>query len=310
MEKEKDNNALMNEGQYNQLHSEIIQYGNMAMTCFVEFSKRLKEMRDGKYYLAAGIDSFDEYVEQQVGIKQRQAYKYITVYENYSEEFLHLNAKIGVTKLALLAPLDEEEREQILEEVDVENTSVAKLKSVIAEKDNAIKKLQEDYSSLQSSTAQELDEVMYERDELADKLDQANAEHEKMTKAIAEHNKLQAEKARVDTELKKANKALEELRNAPAKVEKVVETVQVENPETAKALDEANRRIEELKAVQQALTKKLELANDETMMKFKSKFEDFQLIIQDILQLTSAMDEDKRGKCQAALKSVIGGLNL
>lgn len=309
MAKEKDNNALI-ERQYVQLHGEIMQYGNMAMTCFVEFTKRLKEMRDGKYYQSAGIETFGEYVEQQVGIKQRQAYNYISVYENYSEEFLQLNAKIGVTKLALLAPLTEDEREQILEEVDVENTSVTKLKEELAERDKTIERLQKDYDSLEISAVQEIDERDSKINELSEKLDKADNDHEKLTSTIAERDKLQAEKKRVDAELQKANKALEELRNAPAKVEKVVETVQVENPETAKALDEANKYIEELKAEQQSLAKKLELANDETMLKFKSKFEDFQIIIRDMLQLMSAMDEEKRGKCQAALKSVIGGLNL
>lgn len=309
MAKEKDNNALI-ERQYVQLHGEIMQYGNMAMSCFVEFTKRLKEMRDGKYYLSAGIETFGEYVERQVGIKQRQAYNYISVYENYSEEFLQLNAKIGVTKLALLAPLAEDEREKILEEVDVENTSVTKLKEELAERDKTIKRLQDDYDSLESSAVQDLDEIMAQRDELADKLAQANDEHEKLAKAISEQNKLQSEKARVDDELKKAKRALEELRNAPAKIEKVVETVQVDNPDTAKALDEANKRIEQLMAEQQALTKKLELANDETMSKFKSKFEDLQFIGQDILNLISTMDETKASRCKAALKAVVGGWNL
>lgn len=306
MENQKTSALTVGEQNYTTLHNEILQYGNMTISCYVEFSKKLKEMRDKKLYLEVGISTFGDYVEQQVGIKERQAYNYITVYEKYSEDFLHLNAKIGVTKLMLLAPLSETEREEILDEVDVESTTVAKLKEEIAARDKTIETLQADKTSLQ----EDLNGISAERDELSEQLNELDNNQEELAGAIEEKNKAQTEKNRIAEELKKVTEELEKLRKATPKIEKVVETVQIENPETTKALVEANKRIEQLKAEQQALNKKLEVANDDTMSKFKSKFEDLQLISRDIFNLLSAMDASKAEKCKAAIKAVVGGWNL
>ena len=46
--------------------------------------------------------------EKAVNIKQRQAYKYIEVYEKFTEDFLKENSKLGITKLLLLSNLTEE----------------------------------------------------------------------------------------------------------------------------------------------------------------------------------------------------------
>ena len=88
-------------------------------------------MRDSKLYKELGYQNFEDYCEQEVGIKHSQAYKFITVAENMSEDFFHSSGKIGITKLTLLAQLDEPTRAEIIENTDLENTTVRELKGRI-----------------------------------------------------------------------------------------------------------------------------------------------------------------------------------
>jgi DNA repair exonuclease SbcCD ATPase subunit len=101
----------------------------------------LKEMRDGKLYKELGYQNFEDYTENEVGIKKVQAYKYVAIATNLTSDFVHSSEQIGTTKLALLAKLDEPTRQEVTETVDVENTTVKELKAQIsaltAERDEA-----------------------------------------------------------------------------------------------------------------------------------------------------------------------------
>ena len=313
--------VLSEKDQYTILHNEIVQCGSMATTCFVQFMAKLKAMRDGKLYRAVGIETFEQYVEDQVGMKRSQAYKYITVYEKLPLEFVHSSGQIGITKLALLAPLDETEREQLMEEVDVESATVKELKQAIADRDQQIEEQAEQLSErdLQiSEQSQQIFEQAHELQELDKLLGKKNQQMEAIT---AERNELAQQKAtwqssadeinkmteqlqKVAQEKQKLEQQIKELKNAPAKVETV------DNPETVKALQDAQKQIQALEKEQKELTKKLALANDETMSRFKSKFDDFQTIGRDILDLLSEMDGEKAAKCKDALKAVVGGWQL
>lgn len=114
----------------------------MAQQNLYEVCKGLKEMRDGKLYKELGYQNFEEYCESEVGIKRRQAYGYISVADRLSVDFVHSSAQIGIKKLELLAKLDEPQREEIQQTVDLETTSVRELerqiKEIQAEKDQAV----------------------------------------------------------------------------------------------------------------------------------------------------------------------------
>lgn len=87
------------------LHYEIIAKGNLAASAMVDFCQNLKRMRDERKYLLLGHETFEEYVEQDVGIKQRQAYTYIQALESLGEKYLQSNASLGISKLGMLAAL-------------------------------------------------------------------------------------------------------------------------------------------------------------------------------------------------------------
>lgn len=109
----------------------IIANAQAAQQSLYEVCKGLKEMRDGKLYKELGYQNFEDYTENEVGIKRRQAYGYISVAENLSSDFVHSSAQIGIKKLELLAKLDEPTREAVTETIDVGNVTVKELRHEI-----------------------------------------------------------------------------------------------------------------------------------------------------------------------------------
>lgn len=114
----------------------------LAQQSLYDMCMGFKEMRDSKLYKELGYSDFGDYCENETGIKRRQVYSYIQVAEKLPDEFVHSTAQIGVQKLYLLSSLSEEERTEITENTDLENTSVRELEQQIrqirAEKDKAV----------------------------------------------------------------------------------------------------------------------------------------------------------------------------
>ena len=121
-------------GQAMQLHSDIMANMRAAATAMVEFCRQLKEMRDRKLYSALGFARFEDYAEQAVGIKWRQAYNYIQVYERLSPQLLEQNAGLGVTKLLLLTQVSAPDRAEFAGENDLAGMTVEEIKALISEK--------------------------------------------------------------------------------------------------------------------------------------------------------------------------------
>lgn len=289
-----DGSITVEQKKFIDLHKEILYCGNLAAEYAIQMASKLKKMRDEKLYTAAGFNNFGDYVENAVGIKERQAYNYIKVYEELPKEFLQSNAKIGVTKLSLLASLPNDEREEIVENSDIESISVRELKE-------RIKELEAKNEQLQLS----FDEVSKNVDEsilhaLEDDLKRSKEESSKNLKSVT---KLKNEKEKLEQEI-------ERLKNQPKEVETI------DNPETKIELEKTQ---EELKNKQNELNKKIAeietlnkqlLASDGLMAKFKIKFEDLQRIGMDLVDLLKQLDVDKQDKCKMAIKTVIGGWNI
>lgn len=114
----------------------------VAQQSLYEVCKGLKEMRDGKIYKELGYQNFEEYCESEVGFTRMQAHRLISIAEKLPGDFVTSMLQIGTTKLSLLGQLSEEERTEITEKTDLENTSVRELEQQIrqirAEKDKAV----------------------------------------------------------------------------------------------------------------------------------------------------------------------------
>lgn len=266
-------------------HRRIISCGNAAGRAFIDLARELQRMRDGKLYVAAGFADFGEYVEQAVGLKQRQAYNYIKVAERFTDKYLEEHAGYGVTKLALLASISETEREGVEESMDVEGATTRELEARIRELE-----AERDEKQAQLSLFEEAKEKA-EQDAASVRAaaDKSGAEIEKMRKKVL---KLDEEKTALE-------KQVQDLKNLPPEVK------EVENPETAARLKAAEKARDEAIAAYESARKQLEVASDESMMRFKVKFEDFQNILGEMFAIMTGMDREKVEKCINALKVVL-----
>ena len=92
------------------------------------------KMSSEKLYKELGYQNFAEYCESEVGIKRNQGFKYAKIGESIISKnvssTIHFES-LGTEKLYLLAKLDEPDREEIQQIVNVEDVSVKKLKAEI-----------------------------------------------------------------------------------------------------------------------------------------------------------------------------------
>ena len=212
-----DNNGLtVEQQQFKDLHERICYNARKSAEHWVEMASAIREMRDSKRYKAAGFEDFAEYTVNALGIKERQAYNYISVIEKLPEGFIRAHATIGVTKLALLTSVNEEEREEILEKIDLDTAKTSEInaavKAAIEERDKA---------------TQQLALVLEEKADLEkENLDKAEEEKHVLEDELASKDKaLEAErtaKAAMEKEMEDLRKRLEQAKTAkaePAKVE-------------------------------------------------------------------------------------------
>lgn len=136
------NELSVNYTKAQELERRIKTSAQLAQQSLYEMCKGFKEMRDSKLYKELGYSTFEDYCEQETGLKKVQVYSYIKVIEKLPESFVQSTVQIGVQKLYLLSSLSEEERTEITENTDLENTSVRELEQQIrqirAEKDKAV----------------------------------------------------------------------------------------------------------------------------------------------------------------------------
>lgn len=119
----------------------------LAQQSLYDMCMGLKEMRDNKLYKELGYSTFEDYTENEVGLSRFMAYKYAAIADMKNVESIQ---QIGVTKLSLLAKLDEPQREEIQQNTDLESISVRELKARIAELKSIADKSQGTISQLES----------------------------------------------------------------------------------------------------------------------------------------------------------------
>lgn len=127
-----------------ELNEQIIFKAQLAQKNLYDMCVMLKQMRDDKLYKELGYANFEDYCENEVGMKWRNAYNYISIVEKIPSQNLQSIAKIGMTKLSLLASLSEVQQEEIQQNVNLEETSVRELKAEIA-------KLKDDNDKIRSA---------------------------------------------------------------------------------------------------------------------------------------------------------------
>lgn len=171
------------------LHRKICANAQAAQESLWEVCRGLKEMHDSKLFRELGYSSFEDYTEKEVGIKRHQAQKYLAIADIKNGDSNHHFEQIGVTKLALLARLDEPQREEIQQTVNVEEVSVRELKAEIdklnKEKDG-FKERQDKLLTRNKELVNELEQTEKRLDQTENDLDEANETVQSLSRQLEE----------------------------------------------------------------------------------------------------------------------------
>lgn len=103
----------------------------LAQQSLYDMCMGFKEMRDSRLYKELGYSEFNDYCKSETGFSDRQVYNYISIVEKLPKELVNSSSLIGVKKLTLLAKLSEDERSELTENTDLENTSVRELEEKV-----------------------------------------------------------------------------------------------------------------------------------------------------------------------------------
>lgn len=290
------------------LHYEIVAAAQTAANSLLDLGRKLKQMRDTGGYKRLGFETFAQYTEQAVGIRQRQAYTYITVVENVPARLVEENAAAGVTKLALLAKLGPADQQEVAGELA--NITVKELQSLIEEKQG----LAEQLSLLQAEAPVEGRAEEVDMDALrAELLEQARAEVAEERKAAELHAAAQAKKeaeraAREKAALAKADAARKaEADIAAARQEAAEEARRQQEEKDREALEQARRDAEEAWAKAEDTARQLDLAASEDSIRFALLFEQLQDAAQKMMDLIDTMTADGRTEEAERLHTALTG---
>ena len=179
------------------------------------------KMSSEKLYKELGYQNFAEYCESEVGIKRTQGFKYATIGESFTKQNVQSTEhfeSLGTEKLYLLAKLDEPEREEIQQVVNVEDISVKELKAEIDRLKAANKKAESNLKSLQTE------------------LDNEKKSNEELLSLRFDKERAEMQLKRTREELEEANDKITALENKPAEIEIAVQE-DTKSKETIKQLE-------------------------------------------------------------------------
>ena len=316
------------------MHFEIVQAAKAAVNSLLDLGRKLKRMRDSGRYKDLGFATFAEYTEAAVGIKQRQAYNYIQVVESLPARLIEENAAAGVTKLALLAKLNPEDREDLTGDA-LANITVAELKKLVEERDAMAQQLS--IFQAEPEAVAEVEAVPIDADTIRKRAEEET--RRKLEAEFAEERaKLEAAHAAAINEatLKAEKTAAAEVRKAKAdakqkaqeETEKQVAKAREEAAQEAAAQQEAKDRaaLEQAKQAEaeareraEAMAKQMEVSSDEDGVRFFLLFEQLQDKVEAMRELAATMREkgnaeqaDKfmtalRGALAATMEDLEGG---
>ncbi len=239
-----------------ELHEKIVGDANRVVFALCDLAEHLKIMRDCRLYEDLGLGSFEEYVESRVGLKQRQAYNYISAYERLGPKVLRENGSLGITKLNLLAEVSAPDRAEFLEENDLAGMTVQQVKELVQKtKDqgeqlgllqNALTEAQNREDGLQK-LADSRKEKIAELNRNLEELENRPVEVAVPEITEADREKIRAEiQAEFDREQEKSLKKLEtlkqELEAAKSSAEKLAEEKAAEQIAAVQAQAEQEKR--------------------------------------------------------------------
>ncbi len=298
------------------IHQRILTNGKIVQSALLDMCKDLKHMRDEGLYQELGYDTFEDYSEQACGIKQRQAYSYISAYEKLGEGYMQENASLGITKLELISQISSYEREEFLEKNDVEELSTRELKKQVEEFKNQIEQLTFNFESASKENAELTQQLKDIQDNMVDSTITAEIDTESIKEAVSKA--VEEAKAKTADEITKLK---DQLKEQQAKVKKVEDSKKAEiKKATAEANEKANKKIDKLlkekndadEKLQEAL-KSAKAANaDEDVTAVRFLFNNLQSTANEIkghLMKISQKDKDQADKLSAVMLKALASIS-
>lgn len=242
--------------------------GQAAVNAVCAIGRDLRRMKIEGLYTHLGYDSFEEYAEQEHNLKRRQAYQYISVYENLGEDFVQSNAQLGITKLALLTQVNTEDRTEIMSDNNLSGMTVNEVKALLEKVKVQGEQLSMFESQIGDKTEQEkeLECKSAEIKSLQARLDDTgNA----MRKAAVEKQEIEKKNMELEARIKELENRPIDVAVAEPEIKEVVKEVIKEVPDK-KAIEEKDREIVTL----QNKYKALDEARIEEVEKLKKSYEE------------------------------------
>lgn len=250
------------------LNERIRANGQAAVNAVCAIGRDLRRMKIEGLYKHLGYETFEDYAEQEHSLKRRQAYQYISVYENLGEDFVQSNAQLGITKLALLTQVNTEDRTEIMSDNDLSEMTVNEVKELL----DKIKQQDEQLSLFESQLSDKAEQER-ELESRSAALTSLQAQLDDMGDAIretaAEKKEVEKKNAELEARIKELESRPVEVAVSEPEIKEVVKEVIKEVPDK-KRLADKDREILTLKNKYKALDE----ARKEEVEKLKKSYEE------------------------------------
>lgn len=256
--------------------------GKLAVNAVCSIGKDLRYMKIEGLYKHIGYETFEDYAEKEFSLKRRQAYQYISVYENLGEDFVQSNAQLGITKLSLLTQINPEDRNEIMEENDLDGMTVNEVRELVEKcrvQGEQLSLLEDENEKLKNSSSDDMKEKIADLERankrLMDKVDEAEKKAESSRKSEESAcGKLSF--MRTDSEMQKQK--IEELEKKIAEMERrpvdvAVKEVVKEVPDK-KAIEKKDKEIEKLRIKFSKLETEKEQALEAQKQEYENRLEE------------------------------------
>lgn len=195
----------------------------LAQMGIAQMCAGVKMMHDGKLYKHFGFQNFEDYCKSK-GFTRQQGNRFIKVAEMLEQEnvttLLHFE-KLGTAKLFQLAMLEPEQREEVIQKVDVKAISNRDLEKEIKELKTKQKQDAEKIAELETenqASAQALDKITADKNQIASVLQDKQDEVIRLERQVQE-----LENRPHDTVFEKDPAQLEEIERLKAQNESLTE---------------------------------------------------------------------------------------
>lgn len=205
--------------------AEILILKEQTAQNIVEIGKRLIAVKDNLQH-----GEFSEWLKERVDISHRTANNFMKVATTFSNS--QAIANLGSTKLFLLAGLDEEDRQEVMKENNVEDMTTRQLEQAVREKKELKKRLddEQEYSNKLQKSIQEKEQAIKDLQDKIDKIpvpEKEIIEKEVVKEVIPE--KIIQEKALLKQQIEKQKQQLVEIQKRAEKAESTLKGIRLEN---------------------------------------------------------------------------------